>query len=507
MLTTVYVYNQSVALETSDSRLIDVIKAFIKDYYTKTETVYGQQQKSVVEKCFVGKIDKKPIWYFHVNQFAHLYSHLKALHVNTKEFETVDCRFNDAETTDYRVREGWVLRPDQEPPFEFVTSNPKGSRLLPLVTGSGKTAVALFALAHLRKRAGVVILPTFMDKWVEDIVTIHDADKKDIAVVSGYKAIATLVANAREDHIDHDYFIFSAKTLQEFIKNYEADPDECVELYGCAPTDLFPLLGIGVMLVDETHMAFHSLYKTTVYMNVDYQIGLSATLIAEDPVTARVHRVMYPSRCIYGDTMLKQYLDIYALGYNLSPHFAGKIKTANYGSSTYSHTAFEKSIMKHREIRKGYFELIKATIEDFYDRDYIAGDKLMVFVATVAMATELTAYLANCYPDKQCVRYCEEDSYEDMLKGEIIVTTVISAGTGLDVPNLRVGIQTVSVSSAVSNIQTAGRLRKLPDRDVKFIYLYCINIPKQRQYHTKRKEIFAGRVANYHCLMASKGLR
>ena len=407
MLTTVYVYNQSVALETSDSRLIDVIKAFIKDYYTKTETVYGQQQKSVVEKCFVGKIDKKPIWYFHVNQFAHLYSHLKALHVNTKEFETVDCRFNDAETTDYRVREGWVLR--RSGTFEFVVS-PKGSRLLPLVTGSGRPLWRCRAGALEKARRRCHPADLYGHGWRTSSLSMTPTRRT--SRWSAATAIATLVANAREDHIDHDYFFFSAKTLQEFITTTRRI-ERVRRANGCAPTDLFPLLGIGVMLVDETHMAFHSLYKTTVYMNVDYQIGLSATLIAEDPVTARVHRVMYPSRCIYGDTMLKQYLDIYALGYNLSPHFAGKIKTANYGSSTYSHTAFEKSIMKHREIRKGYFELIKATIEDFYDRTTSPAQSS--YLGRCRDGTELTVYLANVIPTNSAC-YCEEDSYEDMSK-------------------------------------------------------------------------------------------
>ena len=66
----------------------------------------------------------------------------------------------------------------------------------------------------------------------------------------------------------------------------------------------------------------------------------------------------------------------------------------------------------------------------------------------------------------------------------------------MDIPNLRVVIQTVSVSSIQANIQNFGRLRKLKDRDTKYCYLYCNNIPKQKDYHMRRVELFRDRAAS-----------
>jgi len=51
-----------------------------------------------------------------------------------------------------------------------------------------------------------------------------------------------------------------------------------------------------------------------------------------------------------------------------------------------------------------------------------------------------------------------------MIGAEIVVTTPQSLSTGIDKPNLRVVIQTVSISSEVTNVQSAGRLRDLKDR-------------------------------------------
>lgn len=358
------------------------------------------------------------------------------------------------------------------------------------------TFIALNAVGALRQRMGVIILPSFIEKWVSDIVEIHEASREDVMVVQGAKAITSIVQLAREGNFNNDYVIISSRTMQDFIKMFEEEPETCAEMYGCTPVELFPILGIGILLIDETHMSFHAIFKIALHTNVKFHIGLSATLISEELVVSRAHKVLYPSKNTYGDTMLKRYIDIYPIEYNIAHNLVKHIKTENYGSKFYSHTAFEQSILKKGFLLESYIKLIKSTMEDYYVADYMEGDKLMIFVATVKLASVLTERLQDEYPDKVVKRYCEGDSYDEMLEGDIIVTTVISAGTGLDIPNLRVAIQTVSVSSTVSNIQSAGRLRFLKDRDVKFCYLYAANIPKQREYHLKRMDIFKDRAAN-----------
>lgn len=359
------------------------------------------------------------------------------------------------------------------------------------------TFVALNAIGQIKERLGILILPTFIDKWVSDIEEIHEADKnKDLLIIQGGKSLAALIDMQKQGILNQNYLVFSARTLQEYVKAFEEDPEKCEEFYGCSPEELFPLLGIGIMLVDETHMSFHALYKITVHTNVKFHLGLSATLISDDPVVTRAHRVMYPSKSIYGDNMLKKYLDVYPIAYNIGGSFMKYIKTTARGSTFYSHTVFEQSILKVPYILDSYVALVQNTIEDYYTPDFMEKDKLIVFVATVALATVLVERLQDEYPDKSVLRYCEGDSYDEMLEGDFIITTVKSAGTGLDIPNLRVGIQTVSVSSEVSNVQTAGRLRYLKDRDVKFCYLYSETIPKQVAYHYKRMDIFRSRANN-----------
>lgn len=119
------------------------------------------------------------------------------------------------------------------------------------------------------------------------------------------------------------------------------------------------------------------------------------------------------------------------------------------------------------------------------------------------MATELTQMYQAKYPALKVRRYCEQDPFDNLNEADLIITTVISAGTAVDIANLRVVVQTVCISSSVANIQTLGRLRKLSgDRDTRFCYIYADNLNKQRSYHNRRVELFSNRVANHKFLTA-----
>jgi hypothetical protein len=365
------------------------------------------------------------------------------------------------------------------------------------------TFVALYALAQIKMRIAIVILPTYVEKWIIDITKTHEALISEVMVVQGSKALKALITMAQEGTLTSKYFIFSSRTMQEYISNYEADPEQSVAIYGIHPIELFPLLQVGSLLIDETHQHFHAIFKILLHANVKLQLGLSATLISDDSVVTNVHKVVYPPKTIYDAGGLDRYTDAYALAYYIPPDLIRKIRTSNFGSNSYSHTAFEQSVMKLPPMLKFYTSLIDNTMKDFYIEKYEDKDKCLIFVATVKMATLLTERYKALYPEKIVNRYCEDDPFEHILEGEIVVSTVISAGTAVDIPHLRVVIQTVSISSSVANIQTLGRLRKLKDgKDTRFCYLYAENVPKQKQYHFKRLDLFRDRVSSHRSFRA-----
>lgn len=494
-MTIITYYCMSVKIESLDYILLEHIRVFLDKFYTLRQTSFGKSNKFDI-KLFASKIKDKPIYIMHVNQFIHLYHNLKDIGYEIKANVKNDLRNYNSDFVDFDIRSHWVLRDYQEQIRTFLTTDPTKSKLVPIATGSGKTTIALHAIADLKQKLGIVILPTFIDKWISDITNVHEAITQDVMIIQGSKSLITLIDLAKTSGLNSKYYIFSSRTIQEYITTYENDPDLCVSMYGIEPLELFPLLGIGVMLVDETHMHFHSIFKTLIYTNVKYQIGLSATLISEEAVVRRIHKIVYPEKTVYKDAMLQKYTDIYAIAYSIPNEYMKHIKTSNYGSNTYSHLAFENSILSKDFLKSKYIKLIVSSINDYYISCYKPDDKLLIFVSTVEFATVLSNVLKDMFPKLIVNRYCENDPYDFLMKSDITVSTVISSGTAVDISNLRTVIQTVSISSPVSNIQTLGRLRKLPDRDTKYCYLYCTNIGKQKEYHMKKTDLYSDRSAS-----------
>lgn len=505
MSTRITYYNLSVCIESNDYILLNHIKDFLNRFYTSKSKGFSNNRVQEV-KVFASKVKDHGIYYLHTNQFIHFYHELQKIGFNINPDEKIDKRDYKVIDADFQIRDNWELRDYQKPIMEFLLDNPTKSKLVPIQTGKGKTLTSLYTIGHIRQRLGIVILPTYIEKWVQDIANIHVAETKDVMVIQGSRALTALIELAKSDSLDNNYYILSSRTLQDYITQYEENPELTVDMYGCEPIELFPLLGIGVMLIDETHQQFHAIFKILLHTNVKFQIGLSATLLSDDYVVRRMHKIVYTNKNIYEGDELDKYADVYAVSYTIPEHFIRLIKTKNYGSNAYSHIAFEQSIIKRNELLQKYIKLIKCNIDDYYIEDYKEQDKLLIFVSTINLATRLVDSLKSFYPEFKVNRYCEDDPYEDLLNGDIIVSTVISAGTAVDIPKLRVVLQTVSISSQVSNIQSLGRLRKLSDRDVKFCYLYANNIDKQKDYHLRRVELFKPRVANISYRQSRIGL-
>jgi superfamily II DNA or RNA helicase len=475
-----------------------------KPFYIKNTTDSNLEQYI----AYASIIKENNEFYLHRRQYMHLVDFVSKyypIHINKfNALKEGNITNNVSIYTDYIVaplnlttKKEWTLYDYQQRIHDYIIESKCKSNLIPIQTGKGKTVTSLFTAATINKRLAIIILPTYIDKWVEDINKIYHIKPEEIMVVQGSKNLAALIELGQEGQYNQPITIISLTTFKQWINLYETDTDYALSFFGIKPIDLFPTLNIGTLIIDETHQHFHGLYKILLHTNVQKHIGLSATLMSEEEVTKRAHNVVYPSNCRYEEEEYDRYCDIYPISYNISENTLRQLRFAYRGRNAYSHAAFEQSIIKNKNIKKSYFELIQEIIEDYYIAEYMPGDKLMIFVATIEMATELVKYLKSVYVSAYSIeRYCEEDPYENVIEPDIRVTTHQSAGTAIDIPNLRVVIQTVSIVSPTPNLQNLGRLRKLKDRDVKYCYLYSANVPQHRYHHNKRLEIFKPRAKN-----------
>jgi len=504
------IFNNTVMIEPSHSLVAQSLASYIKFNCTVFERGFGNNNNKNTpkqeSKVFVGT--SSGAYFLHHGQYKEWLQLQKNPYIIEliKKDEKIDLREYQPLERSYKLREGWVPREEQVEAIEFIDFNNNVS-FIPIQTGKGKTFIALASLEKTKYLTALVIIPNLIDKWVEDVTKTLEIEPEEILVVKGLRSIAGLIEMAKTNLMDsYKFIIFSNRTLQEYITLYEKQPYLYRESFDVDPYELFSTIGIGNLICDESHMHFHALFKIVLYSNVKNIIGLSATLLSDNRLIRKLHDIVFPRSRRYDKLAYDKYIEVYPLSYGISREALKRIRTTEFGSNNYSHIAFEKSIMKNPRLKNQYFEVIRDAIDHYYVDGYMEKDTCLVFVSSVAMATDLTKYLQHVYPEYTVNRFCEDDDYDNLMTGDIKVTTPMSGSTGHTVPNLRTAILTVSINSSVSNIQILGRLRKLPDRNVKFVYLYSRNIPKQVEYHRKKKEIFYDKTASIKDMQSNVGI-
>lgn len=360
------------------------------------------------------------------------------------------------------------------------------------------TVTALTATATLKYRFAVIVLASYVDKWVGDITSILEIDKSEVAVIRGSDALQRCTRYPETDLPIPKAFVISISTIANWYKLYEEQKDHpSLEAYSCKPWELFSHLGIGTVIFDEVHQHPHAVYRIYTYLHAPRTISLSATLLTKDPTLQKVQAMMFPHHRRYDKLKLKRYITVHACAYQIADFIHSKVRTSEYGQNSYSHTAFEKSILKHPRLSKQYLDMIVKLVESSYIEGKMEGDKLAIFVGSAKMADAVVGALKKQFGRLDIRTYLERDPYENAIVPDIRVSTILSLGTAIDIPQLRVSIMTNSIESPIANVQTLGRLRELKDRDVRFYYLYCSTIPKHQEYHLKKIDLFSSRVKEH----------
>lgn len=360
------------------------------------------------------------------------------------------------------------------------------------------TLMSLYSAAKRGKRIAVVILAGYVDKWVGDLQKCTDIKDKEICIVQGTDGLERSSNYPGSGLPMPKAFVISLNSFGRWMTNHEnqagSDP---LPGFACTPDKYFEHLGIGTIIFDEVHQHPHAIYKVFTYTHVAKTIALTATLETKNPVLRKVQSTMFPKSERFDDIKMKQYIDVVACNYQIVNLGMTKIRTTEYGSNSYSQTAFEKSIISDRVVYPQYVKMIMDLIREAYIDERETGDKLIVFVGTKDMATRLMETSRRLWPNLDIRTYLEGDPFENVIVPDIRLTTVISGGTAIDIPGLTVSIMTNNIDSPNANLQALGRLREIPGRKTTFYYLFSSTINKHKEYHESKKSLLAARVKSY----------
>jgi len=507
------IYSHSIRVSQFDERVREALKRYIGYHLSEwaNKWDYKNRRNTRYIKCsYVGAHANRRVLYFHKSQYLDVINAFKSCGYMEHQLEIVERPFYTPDTVEYTKNpdDSRTPRDYQELILDYLTSpcpsHVPPAKLLTLQTGAGKSFCVLQALMKMQVRALFLIKPAYIERWKEEFENTLILNKGELLIIQGSKDLRNLLEMEDQERNRIKIIVISISTYRNYLKHWEDTSGEGYGEYRINPIHLCEHFKIGVKIVDESHQEFHLIYRSELFNHVPLSISMSATMESDQNFLNKMYEATWPIGHRAPRIAAKKYILVRNVWYGINPQVnVDRFKT----HMGYSHVKLEQWIAAYDKRLLSFYAMVLDLLNKTYIQDYQTGQKAVVFCATQDMCTGLTKYLNNHLPDKNVKRYIQGDSYqENLIESDITVTTLKSAGTAVDVPNLKICICTVAVSSVQANLQAIGRLRELknwPDINPEFYFLSCKQIDKHRQYEREKAHKVHERVLRYEQYNAS----
>lgn len=494
------IYSHHVKVSSIGRPAKDALLSFCRTLAEFGLVKVGRRFQRGMVRVFVGVFRDRSQFNIHINELDRLINHMGNRGIPEHQIHQVHHDLYEPGKVEYDYHDPRTPRDYQTPIIDYIAA-PGDTKAVTLDPGRGKTFIALKVIAQMQVRVFFCIKAMYIEKWIGDIHEAFNLNKGDLLVVKGSKPLKDLMWMAENGDLNYKIIICSNTTFQLFLKQYEYYNGDLDTLgVPFPPSQLFQKLDVGMRVVDETHETAHFNYRLDCHTHVSKVLGMSGTLFSEDPFTESIYQTMFPEDIRYNDNDRHVYMTVDALMYR-APNADDRIQYMNHAMKSYSHVKFEQSIMKRKRMLKAYLNMVMDIVLKRFVEKREPGQKMLVYFATVDLCTIAAKALKERHPHLHVTRYVQEDDYEEMLTNDLIITTLKSLGTAIDVPGLRIALLTDALGSWQANRQCSGRLRFLkdwPETSPEFIYLNCQDISKHLDYHEKKKKYFQGRVVAHH---------
>lgn len=438
-----------------------------------------------------------------INYSRSLLVWLTSLGYTNDDIKLEEVPMHKMDTVKVKMNPKFKPRDYQKPYIDWILSTTYPN-LLELKPGDGKTFMGTYASVKLKHRTVIIVRAMWVQKWFTDLQELTNCKPDDILTIAGAAKLNTAIENFKSRDFKHKFIIISNKTMQRFITTYENTLDVDNEWeYACYPEEYMKVFRAGTLLIDEGHLDFNLNYKILCYTDADKLIYMTGTYDSDNPTTRKIEETLFPADQRMAARKRDKFLYVTAVSY----HFPDYVTIPSYAHSTsqgYNHIKYEMFLFQRPFLLVDYSKMIMSYVNSHYMDVREPGDKCMVYASSIPMCTYLTYVFKHYYKDLKVARYVEDDPYENVLDNDLIVSTVLSSGTAFDIPQLITVIQTIAISSSQANKQNSGRLRRLKDKKVRFVYFYTPRIDKHMHYHYKRRGILSEEAISYETVNYGK---
>lgn len=351
--------------------------------------------------------------------------------------------------------------------------------LLNLDTGEGKTYACIAAVAYKQLKTLVIVNSNRIKlQWIGAFSKFTNLYKEDILDIDS-SAVCDRIIKAPSKFKKYKIFIVNHDTLHSFATREG----------NLALEKLIQSLKVGIKIIDEVHLCYENTFRIDCFSNVKYTYYLTATVGRSDSKENSLFTYCFENVPKYiqrqrGYTESKKHIVYCVYKYDSHP-------PTNYLYTMRNAYGFNRSAYAKYQLREdmkflpNIYKMIDAiSIKNNY--------KTLITISTIEGIEFLCKLLSEHYPDKKVLPYHSKMDKtvkeQNVLDGDILISTIKSLGVGADIPHLKVIINLETFKSAIITEQLSGRLRHIDEKFSYYIDIIDWGFPPLRRYQHNREK-------------------
>lgn len=437
--------------------------------------------------------DMEDILYLHrgvdLNYLQRLLINAKVEYIEHDEFDNMEYQFEE------------VMPPRDEYQVDIIdffrgvkghtNSYDRNQLLLQAGTGTGKTFTASYGACALSVKTIIFVHTiSLIKQWYNTLIEKHGFPSNRIRVLSTQDLYD---ASGGRQKYDADVYIVTHQTFQSAMKRCGSFKQSSYMLKN---------LKIGLKIIDECHLMFGNIILIDFVSNVYKTFYLSATPGRSNKDDNSIFKYVFSSCLRYkrSEMSTDSIIPKKWVSYNVItidtevPVPVYKYRVAR--GKTMNAISYGKFVIQ-RDKKQTHFKCIRDLVKDTFKMD--ENSKVIIFMPLIDIVEDLNYFLSKelsydeSFPYDLKIRSlnsrktAQEKEYAK--KADVIVTTILSCGTGVDLPGLTTAICCSPFVSPLTAEQVFGRLRYCGKK----CFYYDIidkSVPADIYFWKSRKKIF-----------------
>ena len=357
-----------------------------------------------------------------------------------------------------------------------------------LTTGYGKTYLLIATACYFRTKCLVLIPPIskIANQWIDTLDKFTTLNTNEYLYVQGSNMCKDIIQGKYKNI---KFFIMPRSTILSFVRKYDNNWSLVEKLVDA--------MDVSIKAIDEAHMDFNTIVNIDCFTNVPKTYYLSSSPSRSDKEEKDIYYKIFKNVPKFGKTLItkeQNYLIPLIIKFRSKtpPAWEKKIKT-RYGPSL---AKYGEYLLAEDGAKEEFVDAFLFTLFWMQQlrRD---GGKILVICITVEFAKTLLDITKSIFPYLTYGLFVGSDKNKNKeLDNDVIFSTTKSMGTGSEIQNHQLTINTITYSSDVMADQISGRIRKQSNR--KGIYCEIVNIENRVavNHYRKREQFLIAKAKN-----------